>query len=295
MLEGGCLCSGIRFRLTGKLGPAGFCHCKQCQRASGSAFAANAPVRSASASHVLGIRRRYPRFLLRLSGRLRARRVPRSCSRPISANACCRRRLRSRAARSRAAASRLDVAAGSSSSSRRVAPPARLPRVGTRAPSASSKRRRPGAGPHPQPVLGHAAKIDQSLDHQLRHALGQQGVEHVPVRHAEVRQRVALTMTPPRSTDTHRARRTAARALARCHSLRRRVDPQRQQDPGSIAGRPASPSPTRSARTTPTGPAPRRTPTPPGLGGPLEDNPSRSVARSSICARSDATSEVAAA
>ena len=46
MLEGGCLCGGIRFRLTGKLGPAGFCHCKQCQRASGSAFAANAPVRT---------------------------------------------------------------------------------------------------------------------------------------------------------------------------------------------------------------------------------------------------------
>ena len=46
MLEGGCLCGGIRFRITGKLGPAGFCHCKQCQRASGSAFAANAPVRT---------------------------------------------------------------------------------------------------------------------------------------------------------------------------------------------------------------------------------------------------------
>jgi len=46
MLEGGCLCGGVRFRIHGKLGPAGFCHCKQCQRASGSAFAANAPVRT---------------------------------------------------------------------------------------------------------------------------------------------------------------------------------------------------------------------------------------------------------
>lgn len=45
-LEGGCLCGGVRFRIDGKLGPAGFCHCKQCQRASGSAFAANAPVRT---------------------------------------------------------------------------------------------------------------------------------------------------------------------------------------------------------------------------------------------------------
>jgi hypothetical protein len=46
MLEGGCLCGAVRFRVTGKLGPAGFCHCKQCQRASGSAFAANAPART---------------------------------------------------------------------------------------------------------------------------------------------------------------------------------------------------------------------------------------------------------
>ncbi len=46
MLEGGCLCAGVRFRISGKLGPAGYCHCKQCQRASGSAFAANAPVRT---------------------------------------------------------------------------------------------------------------------------------------------------------------------------------------------------------------------------------------------------------
>ena len=45
MLEGGCLCGGVRLRVTGKLGPAGYCHCKQCQRASGSAFAANAPAR----------------------------------------------------------------------------------------------------------------------------------------------------------------------------------------------------------------------------------------------------------
>lgn len=46
MLEGRCLCGGVRFRIHGRLGPAGFCHCKQCQRASGSAFAVNAPVRT---------------------------------------------------------------------------------------------------------------------------------------------------------------------------------------------------------------------------------------------------------
>jgi hypothetical protein len=46
MLEGGCLCGGVRFRINGRLGPAAYCHCKQCQRASGSAFAANAPART---------------------------------------------------------------------------------------------------------------------------------------------------------------------------------------------------------------------------------------------------------
>jgi len=46
MIEGGCLCAGVRFRVNGKLGPAAYCHCRQCQRASGSAFAANAPART---------------------------------------------------------------------------------------------------------------------------------------------------------------------------------------------------------------------------------------------------------
>jgi hypothetical protein len=44
-LEGGCLCGGVRYRIAGKLGPAIYCHCNKCRRASGSAFAANAPVR----------------------------------------------------------------------------------------------------------------------------------------------------------------------------------------------------------------------------------------------------------
>jgi hypothetical protein len=46
MLEGGCLCGGVRFAIDGKLGPAGHCHCSQCRRASGAAFASNAPVRT---------------------------------------------------------------------------------------------------------------------------------------------------------------------------------------------------------------------------------------------------------
>ena len=44
MLTGKCLCEGVRFELHGPLAPLGYCHCKQCQRASGSAFAANTTV-----------------------------------------------------------------------------------------------------------------------------------------------------------------------------------------------------------------------------------------------------------
>ncbi|MET0335844.1 MAG: GFA family protein [Rhizobacter sp.] len=45
---GRCLCGGIRFRLTGELEPIQICHCSQCRRAQGSAFAANMPVSRAS-------------------------------------------------------------------------------------------------------------------------------------------------------------------------------------------------------------------------------------------------------
>jgi hypothetical protein len=46
MLTARCLCDGVRLRVSGKLGAAAFCHCSQCRRANGSAFACNAPVRS---------------------------------------------------------------------------------------------------------------------------------------------------------------------------------------------------------------------------------------------------------
>lgn len=45
MLGGRCLCGAVAFEISGKLGPAAYCHCAQCRRASGSAFAANADVR----------------------------------------------------------------------------------------------------------------------------------------------------------------------------------------------------------------------------------------------------------
>jgi hypothetical protein len=44
MLTGRCLCGAVRFEIDGDLGPIAFCHCVECRRASGSAFAANANV-----------------------------------------------------------------------------------------------------------------------------------------------------------------------------------------------------------------------------------------------------------
>jgi hypothetical protein len=44
MLTGGCLCGAIRFQIEGELGPITCCHCSQCRRATGTAFATNANV-----------------------------------------------------------------------------------------------------------------------------------------------------------------------------------------------------------------------------------------------------------
>jgi hypothetical protein len=45
-ISGRCLCGAVQFEIDGRLGPAIYCHCSQCRRASGSAFAANASVRA---------------------------------------------------------------------------------------------------------------------------------------------------------------------------------------------------------------------------------------------------------
>jgi hypothetical protein len=44
MLEGSCLCGGVRYEISGKLSPAVHCHCTQCRKASGASFASNASV-----------------------------------------------------------------------------------------------------------------------------------------------------------------------------------------------------------------------------------------------------------
>ena len=44
MLEGSCLCGGVRYEISGELGPSVHCHCGQCRKASGTSFATNASV-----------------------------------------------------------------------------------------------------------------------------------------------------------------------------------------------------------------------------------------------------------
>jgi hypothetical protein len=37
-VTGGCLCGAVRYEYSGEVGPAGYCHCNDCRRTSGSAF-----------------------------------------------------------------------------------------------------------------------------------------------------------------------------------------------------------------------------------------------------------------
>ena len=47
-ITGGCQCGAVRYRLEGRLGPAGFCHCRMCQKAFGSL---GAPLVTAPLAH----------------------------------------------------------------------------------------------------------------------------------------------------------------------------------------------------------------------------------------------------
>ncbi len=44
MYTGECLCGGVRFSIAAELEPIQVCHCSQCRKAQGSAFATNIPV-----------------------------------------------------------------------------------------------------------------------------------------------------------------------------------------------------------------------------------------------------------
>jgi hypothetical protein len=53
MHQGSCLCGSVRYEIAGDLGPIAFCHCKLCQKASGSAFNAASQV-ATSDFHIVG-------------------------------------------------------------------------------------------------------------------------------------------------------------------------------------------------------------------------------------------------
>lgn len=44
MYKGSCLCGAVTYQATQELSDFGYCHCRSCQKASGSAHAANAGV-----------------------------------------------------------------------------------------------------------------------------------------------------------------------------------------------------------------------------------------------------------
>jgi hypothetical protein len=46
MHSGSCLCGGVSFRVAGPLESIQICHCGQCRKAQGSAFASNIPVKT---------------------------------------------------------------------------------------------------------------------------------------------------------------------------------------------------------------------------------------------------------
>lgn len=47
MVTGSCLCRAVRFAVGGELAPIQFCHCTDCRKAQGGAFASNIPVAEA--------------------------------------------------------------------------------------------------------------------------------------------------------------------------------------------------------------------------------------------------------
>ncbi|MBI4692997.1 MAG: GFA family protein [Gammaproteobacteria bacterium] len=51
---GGCLCGAIRYEVEGPLGALVYCHCGQCRKAQGTAFASSAPVPAAQFTLVAG-------------------------------------------------------------------------------------------------------------------------------------------------------------------------------------------------------------------------------------------------
>jgi len=53
-LKGSCLCGNIQFEYSGKLGSITQCHCNQCRKSNGTAFAANSQIEKSQYKIVTG-------------------------------------------------------------------------------------------------------------------------------------------------------------------------------------------------------------------------------------------------
>lgn len=54
MYQGGCLCGAIRFEISSNIDDIVYCHCSQCRKAQGSAFAANGNIKATDFRFVSG-------------------------------------------------------------------------------------------------------------------------------------------------------------------------------------------------------------------------------------------------
>lgn len=54
MMRGSCLCGTIRYEIRGGIIGINYCHCRQCRKASGTAFATNAAVATSEFAIVQG-------------------------------------------------------------------------------------------------------------------------------------------------------------------------------------------------------------------------------------------------
>jgi hypothetical protein len=57
--SGGCQCGAVRFRVDGDFGEASICHCRMCQKATGSLFGPYVSVEVAELSWTRGERKRF--------------------------------------------------------------------------------------------------------------------------------------------------------------------------------------------------------------------------------------------
>jgi len=54
MYSGSCLCRAVKYQVNGELGDIVLCHCSNCRKATGSAFASVAPVKTAELQVISG-------------------------------------------------------------------------------------------------------------------------------------------------------------------------------------------------------------------------------------------------